>query len=211
MASLTTHLSTVTTVEMSTCDHGVVAKIKRVVMERDIYPRRWGLGPRAQEKKKMVKGGQLDKYGRANDQTPATWKKEYVDYSAPATDGVAASLIPSQAEQPEASTSATPAAVDADVSTVSTKEKKEKKKDKKRKNVEEDGADVTADVTMADTTAGNVTLGADTTVGSALGETNGETEEERKARKKAKKEAKKAAAAAAGEEPPKKKKKKDQE
>ena len=34
------------TAEMATCDHGVVAKIKRVIMERDTYPRRWGLGPR---------------------------------------------------------------------------------------------------------------------------------------------------------------------
>lgn len=34
-----------TTAEMATCDHGVVAKIKRVIMERDTYPRKWGLGP----------------------------------------------------------------------------------------------------------------------------------------------------------------------
>lgn len=39
------------TAVMATCDHGVVAKIKRVIMERDTYPRRWGLGPKAQEKK----------------------------------------------------------------------------------------------------------------------------------------------------------------
>lgn len=30
---------------IATCDHGIVAKIKRVVMERDTYPRKWGLGP----------------------------------------------------------------------------------------------------------------------------------------------------------------------
>jgi H/ACA ribonucleoprotein complex subunit 4 len=36
---------------MKTCDHGVIAKIKRVLMERDLYPRRWGLGPHAQAKK----------------------------------------------------------------------------------------------------------------------------------------------------------------
>lgn len=40
---------------MGTCDHGVVAKIKRVIMERDTYPKRWGLGPMAQKKKTMVK------------------------------------------------------------------------------------------------------------------------------------------------------------
>lgn len=47
-------------VELSSCDHGVVAKIKRVIMERDLYPRRWGLGPVALEKKKMKSSGQLD-------------------------------------------------------------------------------------------------------------------------------------------------------
>jgi H/ACA ribonucleoprotein complex subunit 4 len=48
------------TVEISSCDHGVVAKIKRVIMERDLYPKRWGLGPIAQEKKKMKADGKLD-------------------------------------------------------------------------------------------------------------------------------------------------------
>ena len=47
-------------VEMSSCDHGVVAKIKRVIMERDLYPRRWGMGPVATEKKKMKEAGTLD-------------------------------------------------------------------------------------------------------------------------------------------------------
>lgn len=53
-----------TTAEMASCDHGVVAKIKRVIMERDTYPRRWGLGPKASEKKQLVKDGKLDKFGR---------------------------------------------------------------------------------------------------------------------------------------------------
>lgn len=48
------------TVELSTCDHGVVAKIKRCIMERDLYPRRWGLGPVALEKKKLKSDGKLD-------------------------------------------------------------------------------------------------------------------------------------------------------
>ena len=34
-----------TTATMATCDHGIAAKIKRVVMERDTYPRKWGYGP----------------------------------------------------------------------------------------------------------------------------------------------------------------------
>ena len=35
-----------TTSIMATCDHGCVAKVKRVIMERDTYPRRW-VGMRA--------------------------------------------------------------------------------------------------------------------------------------------------------------------
>lgn len=34
------------TAEIVTCDHGFCAKIKRVVMNRDVYPRKWGLGPK---------------------------------------------------------------------------------------------------------------------------------------------------------------------
>ncbi|KAJ8329859.1 centromere/microtubule-binding protein cbf5 [Batrachochytrium dendrobatidis] len=65
------------TAEMASCDHGVVAKIKRVIMERDTYPRKWGLGPIAQEKKKMIKSGKLDKYGRPIDESSSTYTKDY--------------------------------------------------------------------------------------------------------------------------------------
>ncbi|CAA6668123.1 unnamed protein product [Spirodela intermedia] len=37
-------IAEMTTAVMATCDHGTVAKIKRVVMDRDTYPRKWGLG-----------------------------------------------------------------------------------------------------------------------------------------------------------------------
>src|ERR1700733_14270145 len=52
-------IASMTTVELSTCDHGVVAKVKRCIMERDTYPRRWGMGPAAVEKKKIRNDGQL--------------------------------------------------------------------------------------------------------------------------------------------------------
>lgn len=70
-----------TTAVMATCDHGVVAKIKRVIMERDTYPRQWGLGPRASAKKKLIQAGKLDKYGRPNNNTPSDWLNGYVDYA----------------------------------------------------------------------------------------------------------------------------------
>jgi H/ACA ribonucleoprotein complex subunit 4 len=67
---------------MATCDHGRVARIKRVVMERDTYPRKWGLGPVASKKRTMVKDGKLDKHGKPNDNTPADWSAEHPDLSA---------------------------------------------------------------------------------------------------------------------------------
>jgi len=76
-------IAQMSTVELSTCDHGVVAKVKRCIMERDLYPRRWGLGPVALEKKKMKSDGKLDKYGRPNENTPSKWTSEYTDLNAP--------------------------------------------------------------------------------------------------------------------------------
>merc|ERR1739838_56265 len=79
-------ISLMTTSVIATCDHGVVAKIKRVIMERDTYPRKWGLGPKASMKKSMIKEGALDKYGRPNEKTPPDWEKKLfsVDAKPPA-------------------------------------------------------------------------------------------------------------------------------
>ncbi|KAF8584492.1 putative rRNA pseudouridine synthase, partial [Ramaria rubella] len=74
-------IAQMSTVELSTCDHGVIAKVKRCIMERDTYPRRWGLGPKAMEKKKLVKAGKLGKHGEKIDGvTPKDWAEDYVDY-----------------------------------------------------------------------------------------------------------------------------------
>lgn len=53
-------IAQMSTVEMSTCDHGVVAKIKRCIMDRDLYPKRWGLGPISLKKKTLKTQGKLD-------------------------------------------------------------------------------------------------------------------------------------------------------
>jgi H/ACA ribonucleoprotein complex subunit 4 len=75
-------IAMMSTVDLASCDHGVVAKVKRCIMNRDLYPRRWGLGPKAQEKKKMVKKGELDKFGKKIDGvTPSNWSQSYVDYN----------------------------------------------------------------------------------------------------------------------------------
>merc|ERR1712093_687407 len=116
----------------------------RCIMERDLYPRRWGLGPVALEKKKMKADGKLDKYGRANEATPAKWNNEYKDFNAP-LEGSAPAATP-----------------DADVSMISNgvedggkkrkrhegetaeekAERKRKKKEKKEKKAKKEGKKV---------------------------------------------------------------------
>jgi H/ACA ribonucleoprotein complex subunit 4 len=66
-------IAQMTTSVMATVDHGVVCKIKRVIMDRDTYPRRWGLGPVATKKKGLVKEGKLGKFGQVNELTPADY------------------------------------------------------------------------------------------------------------------------------------------
>lgn len=66
-------IAEMTTAVISDCDHGCVAKIKRVIMDRETYPRRWGLGPRALQKKQMIQAGLLDPYGRPIETTPKEW------------------------------------------------------------------------------------------------------------------------------------------
>lgn len=150
-------IAQMSTVELSTCDHGVVAKVKRCIMERDLYPRRWGLGPVALEKKKMKADGKLDKYGRPNEATPAKWNAEYKDFNAPLDPSAAVPATPAAVQ----ATPATPAspAVDADVSMISNgvdesakkrkrhegetpeerAERKKKKKEKKEKKAKKEG------------------------------------------------------------------------
>lgn len=48
-------IAQMTTSTIASVDHGVVAKSKRVIMERDVYGRKWGLGPVASKKKQMIK------------------------------------------------------------------------------------------------------------------------------------------------------------
>lgn len=133
-------IAQMSTVELATCDHGVVAKVKRCIMERDTYPRRWGLGPMALQKKKMVKEGKLGKYGEKNEATPAEWSKDYVDYnreqSGPST------IIPTSAQKVE---------VVAEPSAEATSPKKEEK-EKKRKRKSE-AAESVADVSMVEAPA----------------------------------------------------------
>lgn len=121
-------IAQMSTVELSSCDHGVVAKVKRCIMERDLYPRRWGMGPVAIEKKKMKDEGKLDKYGRPNAATPAKWNNEYKDFTAPAEEGAVAIASHPKPEAVSVAAPAAPASADGNAANDD-----EEKSDKKRK------------------------------------------------------------------------------
>ncbi|XP_071950662.1 H/ACA ribonucleoprotein complex subunit DKC1-like [Antedon mediterranea] len=72
-------IALMTSAVMATCDHGLAAKLKRVIMERDTYPRKWGLGPKASMKKTMIKQEKFDKNGKAKAQTASQEAAEDVE------------------------------------------------------------------------------------------------------------------------------------
>ncbi|KAG2023343.1 centromere/microtubule binding protein cbf5 [Coprinopsis cinerea AmutBmut pab1-1] len=139
-------IAQMSTVELATCDHGVVAKVKRCIMERDTYPRRWGLGPVALKKKKMIKDGQLGKHGeKIEGVTPAEWSRDYKDYTREAG--------PSTAAAPEPAVPAAPAKDEEkeEKEEKVEKDKKKEEKEKKRKRKSEDDAmDTTEDAEKAE-------------------------------------------------------------
>lgn len=148
-------IALMTTATISSCDHGIVAKIKRVIMERDTYPRKWGLGPKASKKKSMISEGLLDKYGKPNERTPSDWLTSYVDFSvrAKSEDGASRLQEPRMELKEEqqttrkrklseaSSTSTTPEVPSTSTAPVVIKKEKKKKKKKKREELEE-GVDV---------------------------------------------------------------------
>lgn len=145
-----------TTAQMSTCDHGVAAKTKRVIMERDTYPRRWGLGPKALEKKKMITAGKLDKYGRVSENTPAEWKDSYKDFSQGATahakpdsNFLSESKGPPGEKAPVAAAPAA-AAAPAEDDEAAKKAEKKAKKDKRKRDEEESAAPAPAEAKQTD-------------------------------------------------------------
>ena len=128
-------IAQMTTAVMATCDHGVVAKIKRVIMERDAYPRRWGLGPMAQRKKSLIKDGKLDKHGKPNANTPKDYLQGYKEIKGTSVtaqlgsngDSASPPSTPPTKKETSEAMDVTP------METSSKKEKKEKKEKKKKK------------------------------------------------------------------------------
>ncbi|KAF7347727.1 putative helicase C15C4.05 [Mycena venus] len=170
-------IAQMSTVELATCDHGVVAKVKRCIMERDTYPRRWGLGPMALQKKKMVKDGKLGKHGeKIEGVTPAEWSRDYVDYNRDEASPWS-HLITQPAAGSSTDVAPAPAVAAAPAPETDSPSKKEDKEKKRKRKSEVPDPDISM-----------VTAGGDE-----------DEEAERKRRKKEKKAAKEAAAA--GETP----------
>ncbi|KAL0339624.1 UNVERIFIED_CONTAM: H/ACA ribonucleoprotein complex subunit [Sesamum radiatum] len=185
-------IAEMTTAVMATCDHGTVAKIKRVVMDRDTYPRKWGLGPRASMKKKLIAEGKLDKHGKPNENTPAEWSRNVVLPTG--GDSVVASLAAAAEPQPSSGGHVEGAVVEVD-----------KKKKKKHKDKEDDGEE--GRKRKLDAFDGSPVPDAVVKKAKVDAAENVEVESEKKEKKKKKKESADEAPASDGEKSKKDKKK----
>lgn len=132
-----------TTAVMATVDHGVVAKIKRVVMERDTYPRTWGLGPIAKRKQALIKEGKLDKYGKPNESTPADFMEKFFHQksaipgaSASSSSSAAAAAPKAEAEEEGKKKKKKRTTDEEEAEAAPAAEEGEKKKKKKKKSAD---------------------------------------------------------------------------
>ena len=124
-------IAQMTTSTIATCDHGIVARTKRVIMERDVYERKWKLGPFAKKKEGLKAAGKLDKFGRVTDSTPEAWKLLFGEPDKATSVQAVADKLGVKKELP-----ATPAAVEGDA-VEEPKKKKSSKKEKEEKPKEE--------------------------------------------------------------------------
>lgn len=205
-------IALMTTSVIATCDHGIVAKIKRVIMERDTYPRKWGLGPKASAKKMMIKEGALDKYGRPNEKTPPDWEKKLFSDS-PAQDQ-AAGVKPEKTKKKKRKAEEEGAGGGDEAGKT---EKKKKKKKKQDKGEEQKAVEAVVESTPPATTDSEVKKKKKKSESGTEEVSAGEDGEEKKMKKKKKKvesggetgESEKEGGASEGEEKKKKKKKKE--
>lgn len=135
-----------TSVEINSNTAGYVARIKRVIMDRGIYNRQWGLGPVASERRTLKAQGKLDKYGRANENTPKEWNQKFVDYNSTENPGAAAAqpVAPTTDQQDvEMAPPVDPSTGEMVTNGVDSGDDDDgdKKKSKKRKHADEDDAE----------------------------------------------------------------------
>lgn len=118
-----------TTSTIATCDHGIVARTKRVIMDRDTYEKKWKLGPFSKKKAEFKEAGKLDKYGRVTDNTPEAWKLLFGD----ADKATSVKDVIKQVGSKPAAAVPVAKAVEAEAAVEEEPVKKRDKKDKKDK------------------------------------------------------------------------------
>jgi len=124
-------IAQMTTSTIATCDHGIVARTKRVIMDRDVYDKKWKLGPFAKKKEELKSQNKLDKYGRIVDSTPEAWKMLFGDDDKAVNINEVAKAVGGKADK--VPVKAEPAAADSDNEEPSEKKRDKKKKEKKDK------------------------------------------------------------------------------
>ena len=133
-------IASMTTSTIATCDHGIVTRTKRVILERDVYERKWKLGPFAKKKEGLKAAGKLDKFGRVTDSTPEAWKLLFGEPDqATSVQAVADKLGVKKEKEPAAAAAAVPKIskkAAAPVENEESEEEKPKKKDEKKKDKE---------------------------------------------------------------------------
>lgn len=145
-------IAQMTTSTIATCDHGIVTRTKRVIMDRDVYEKKWKLGPFAKKKEALKAESKLDKFGRMNDATPEAWKLLFGEPDKATTVSAVAkqlgvtapvAAVASKAKAPAAdSDSDAPAKKrDEKKDKKSKKDKKEKKEKKSKKSKKESDSD----------------------------------------------------------------------
>lgn len=137
-------IAAMTTSTIATCDHGIVARTKRVIMDRDVYDKKWKLGPFSKKKADLKEQGKLDKFGRLTDSTPEAWKLLFGDSEKAttvkdviATLGMKVGVPAIEAPKEKAKKTEEPAASDDDEADAK-KRKREKKHAKKEKEAVEE-------------------------------------------------------------------------
>jgi len=133
-------IASMTTSTIATCDHGIVARTKRVILERDVYERKWKLGPFAKKKEGLKAAGKLDKFGRVTDSTPEAWKLLFGEPDQATSVQAVADKLGVKKEAPAAAVAAAAPKASKKVPVESESEEEEeekpKKKDEKKKDKE---------------------------------------------------------------------------
>jgi H/ACA ribonucleoprotein complex subunit 4 len=106
-------------------------------------PRRWGLGPTAQAKKKLIAEGKLDKFGKPNEKTPVEYLRAVPDLGQAGAkkDAGAGAAAEAAVATDDKKRERSPTSAADDSEKKKKKEEKSAKKEKKEKKDKKDKKD----------------------------------------------------------------------